>query len=272
MVAELSIFDYRFQGAKGLLDLSGICVFVGPTRLQRIPDRVHIFEPAALGSVFRAVQADYKLICLIDGYFGNTPSVWHKEILFALKSGVTVCGSSSMGALRAAELHSFGMVGFGWVYRAFRRGVLQDDDEVCVLHAVPELNFDALSEAMVNIRYSLRKMKNRRQLSRESEIRIGASLKDLHFSERNLPAVRSAFEHEFGNQGAAKFDLYESTKVDIKTQDAELMLSAVLSSPIASKNRNWAFPATNHWLRQFLVQNCDIPPIYRWHPTYERSD
>jgi len=90
------------------------CVFVGPTRLSRIPRHVHVFAPAALGSVFRAIDEGYRLICLIDGYFGNTPSVWHKEILFALKCGVTVCGSSSIGALRAAELHSFGMLGFGW--------------------------------------------------------------------------------------------------------------------------------------------------------------
>src|SRR6266567_6646615 len=138
-----------------MAESSEICVFVGPTRLSKIPDGIHIFAPAALGSLFRAVEAGYKRICLVDGYFGNMPSVWHKEILFALKNGVTVCGSSSMGALRAAELHTFGMVGFGWVYRAFRRGILQDDDEVCVIHAVPELNFDPLSEAMVNIRCSL---------------------------------------------------------------------------------------------------------------------
>ena len=252
--------------------MSEVCVFVGPTRLQRVPDRAHIFAPAALGSVFRAVQAGYKLICLIDGYFGNTPSVWHKEILFALKSGVTVCGSSSMGALRAAELHAFGMVGFGRVYRAFRCGVLRDDDEVCVLHAVPELNFEALSEAMVNIRFSLKKMRSRGLISRESEIRIASSLKELHFSKRSLPAVRRAFAREFGNQGAAKFDLYESTKVDIKTLDAELMLSVISSSPVACKNDGWEFPVTNHWLQQFLLQNADIPPICRWHPTYEGID
>jgi hypothetical protein len=255
----------RFR--KGLLDLSKICIFVGPTRLQRIPDQAHIFAPAALGSVFRAVLAGYKVICVIDGYFGNVPSVWQKEILFALKGGVTVCGASSMGALRAAELHAFGMVGFGWVYRAFRRGVLQDDDEVCVLHAVPELNFEALSEAMVNIRYSLKRMRNSRLISRESEMRIASSLKELHFSKRNLPAVRSAFEHEFGNQGAAKFALYENNKVDIKGLDAQLMLNAVLSSPIPCKNDGWQFPATNHWLKQFLAQDGDIPPISRWHPT-----
>ena len=247
--------------------LSEVCVFVGPTRLQRIPDRANIFAPAALGSIFRAVEAGYKRICLIDGYFGNIPSVWHKEILFALKSGVRVCGSSSMGALRAAELHAFGMEGFGWIYRAFRRGVLQDDDEVCVLHAIPELNFEPLSEAMVNIRYSLRRMRALRHISRESETRILASLKELHFTRRDLPAIRNAFEHEYGARGVARFDLYERTKVDIKTLDAELMLSAVASLPIAGQQDGWAFPMTNHWLQQFLIQNGDIPPLRRWRPT-----
>jgi hypothetical protein len=183
-----------------------------------------------------------------------------------------ICGSSSIGALRAAELHAFGMVGFGWVYRAFRRGVLQDDDEVCVLHAIPELNFDALSEAMVNIRYSLRKMRHRGQISRGSELRIASSLKQLHFSERNVPAIRSAFEHEFGNRGTAKFDLYEGAKVDIKSLDAELMLSAVSSGLTASASGTWEFPATSHWLYQFLMQTSDIPPLSRWHPTHKRLE
>jgi hypothetical protein len=248
-----------------------VCVFVGPTRLKKVPRRVHVFEPAALGSVFRAIDEGYKLICLIDGYFGNTPSVWHKEILFALKSGVTVCGSSSIGALRAAELHSFGMLGFGRVYRAFRRGVLQDDDEVCVLHAVPELGFEPLSEAMVNIRYSLKMMRRRRLIDRDAEFRITSRLKELHFSKRVPAAIGDAFEEEFGQQGAAKFDLYERTKVDIKALDADLMLEAVLSSSVASANNDWEFPVTSHWLQQFVAQDADIPPICRWHPNRRQN-
>lgn len=226
-----------------------------------------IFTPAALGSVFQAVLAGYKVICIIDGYFGNVPSVWHKEILFALQGGTAVCGSSSMGALRAAELHAFGMVGFGSVYRAYRRGVLKDDDEVCVVHSVQELNFEALSEPMVNIRYSLRSMRSRGLISRESEIRIASSLKEFHFSRRTLSAIRGAFEHEFGSMAAAKFDLYGASKVDIKALDAEMMLNAVLSSSVPRKREGWEFPATDHWLNQFLAQNGDIPPIARWHPT-----
>ncbi len=249
-----------------------ICVFVGPTRLNAVPDQVDLLAPAALGSVFRAVEAGYRRICLIDGYFGNVPSVWHKEILFALKCGASVYGSSSMGALRAAELHPYGMIGFGWIYRLFRRGVLQDEDEVCVLHAVPELNFDALSEAMVNIRYSLRKMRACRHISRESEIRIVSRLKELHFSERNLPTIRNAFDDEFGAQGAAKFELYERARVDIKSRDAELMLHAVTASSLAGHTGSWSFPATNHWLIQFLVQQDDIPAIERRTPSRGRTE
>jgi hypothetical protein len=241
-------------------------VFVGPTRLPRIPDEVDVLGPAALGSVFRAVEAGYRTICIIDGHFGNMPSVWHKEILFALAKGVMVCGSSSMGALRAAELHMFGMIGFGWIYRAFRRGVLQDDDEVCVLHAVPELNWAPLSEAMVNIRHSLKALRRRGHLSRESEARIAASLKQLHFSERDLAALRSAFELEFGAEGHAKFELYESAKVDIKALDADLMLCAIAALSGRQRTESLAFPMTTHWLNQFLFQNGDIPRLGRSRP------
>ena len=43
-------------------------------------------------------------------------------------------GASSMGALRAAELSQFGMVGIGEVYQAFKLGRLEDDDEVAIVH------------------------------------------------------------------------------------------------------------------------------------------
>ena len=248
--------------------MSKICVFVGPTRLQRIPDRAHVYTPAALGSIFRATQAGYRVICLIDGHFGNVPSVWHKEILYALKRGVTVCGAASIGALRAAELHGFGMLGFGWVYRAFRRGVLQDDDEVCVVHAVPELAFAPLSEAMVNIRCSLRKMRHQGKLSGESEVRIAAALKRLHFSKRTLAEVRNAFDAEFGKNGSVKFKLYERAKVDIKSLDAEAMLNAAVSSSLAIRNHAWEFPATDHWRFQFRIQQVDIPQLCQWRPEY----
>ena len=252
--------------------LTRSCVFVGPTRLQTIPAGVHIFAPAVLGSIFRAVQEGYKLICLIDGFFGNTPTVWHKEILFALTQGVSVCGSSSIGALRAAELHSLGMIGFGWVYRAFRRGTLVDDDEVCVIHAVAEFDFAPLTEAMVNIRYSLRSMRRRRQITRESERRIASALKARRFSARTNDAIGEAFQLEFGSDGSAIFELYRANKVDIKAIDAACMLGAIDHLTRRATDSSWELPITNYWIQQFLLEGDDIPPLDGWYPRILMND
>ncbi|MBV5331336.1 tfuA protein, partial [bacterium] len=63
--------------------------------------------------------------------------------------------ASSMGALRAAELHVFGMVGIGRVFADYRDLIHEDDDEVAVIHGPAELGYPALSEAMVNIRATI---------------------------------------------------------------------------------------------------------------------
>jgi hypothetical protein len=78
----------------------------------------------------------YRTIGLIDGFFGNVPAPWHKEILYAMGRGVKVYGAASMGAIRAAELHRYGMKGAGRIFQAYRLGLLTDDDEVCVLHSI----------------------------------------------------------------------------------------------------------------------------------------
>ena len=60
-----------------------------------------------------------------------------------------------MGALRAAELHTFGMRGVGRIFEAFRDGEVEDDDEVAVVHGPAELGYLVLSEPMFNIRATL---------------------------------------------------------------------------------------------------------------------
>src|SRR5690348_7830328 len=106
-------------------------VFVGPT-LSRHPvlaSKAFAWRPPATeGDVYRAAMKRPEAIALIDGQFENVPSVWHKEILWALSQGIAVFGAASMGALRAAELDRFGMIGVGAVYEAFRDGRLGDDD------------------------------------------------------------------------------------------------------------------------------------------------
>ena len=135
-----------------------VVIFTGPTLAARDGraelDAVYL-PPASQGDVYRVARDRPDAIGIIDGYFDCVPAVWHKEILWAMYHGIHVYSSGSIGALRAAELTTFRMVGIGWVFEAFRDGLLENDDEVTVAHAAEDLDYRPLSEAMVNIRRTL---------------------------------------------------------------------------------------------------------------------
>jgi hypothetical protein len=76
-----------------------------------------------------------------------------------------VFGSAGAGALRAAELETFGMRGIGWVFQAFRDGTLDQDDEVAVQCGNRADGYRPRSEAMVNIRQTLRAARRERLIS-----------------------------------------------------------------------------------------------------------
>src|SRR5258708_5321121 len=105
-----------------------VVVFVGPTlplETARLELDAIYRPPVAQGDVWRAARLNPRAIGIIDGYFEGVPTVWHKEILWAMAQGIHVVGAASMGALRAAELKDFGMEGVGPIYEAFVRGDLE---------------------------------------------------------------------------------------------------------------------------------------------------
>jgi hypothetical protein len=99
-------------------------------------------------------QSHPAIIGIIDGYFEVTPTVWHREILWAMAQGPTSTEAPA-SALRSAELCSFGIVEVGSIFAAYRDGILADDDEVAVMHGSEELGYTTLTEAMINIRATL---------------------------------------------------------------------------------------------------------------------
>lgn len=111
--------------------------------------------PAEAGDMLRLRAARGAIVCLIDGYFDHRPAVRHKELLLLLSRGVAVVGAASIGALRAAEMHSFGLIGIGAIYRAYADGRLTGDDEVALAHAPERLQWKALSLPLVDCRANL---------------------------------------------------------------------------------------------------------------------
>ncbi len=170
-----------------------IIVFLGPSLDQNEAPRIldAIYQPpAAQGDVVRAVMSlKADCIVLIDGVFATAPAVRHKEILWALDRGVHVYGASSMGALRAAELHAYGMEGHGLIYRWYRAIPLADDDEVAVAMMPAELGSQALSDALIDIRLTLRRAERSRIISSAMRRRLEATARDLHFIDRTYTAL-----------------------------------------------------------------------------------
>jgi hypothetical protein len=169
-----------------------IFVFTGPTlspeeALTEL-DAVYL-PPAAQGDVYRASLDQPWAIAVIDGYFERVPSVWHKEILWAMAQGIHVFGSASMGALRAAELATFGMVGVGSIFEAFKSGELEDDDEVAVAHASAEQGYRAASDAMVNIRTTIASAVSSAVIEGATGESLVRMAKDLYYADRCYPVL-----------------------------------------------------------------------------------
>jgi thiopeptide-type bacteriocin biosynthesis protein len=174
---------------------TNVCVFLGPTlplRQARKLLRATFFGPATQGDVLRVVQRRPAVIAVIDGAFHFVPSIWHKEILAALEQGILVYGGASIGALRAAELAHYGMIGVGEIYERFHSGKWEDDDEVAVTFAPKEQQYRPLSLAMVDIRDICEAAASARAIEYQSASGIVSVAKDLYFPQRIWPTIEQS--------------------------------------------------------------------------------
>lgn len=203
-------------------------VFLGPTLSVEAARReldAEYWPPAAQGDVLAALASAPRAIGIIDGFFDRVPSIWHKEILFALESGCHVFGASSMGALRAAELHDFGMRGVGEIFTAYRDGVLDDDDEVAVLHGDADSGYREMSDAMVNIRDVVVRARDAGLFDRVTADELLRAVKTMHYPGRSFRAVTALLRQGgLPDTVIANFDALVSRTVPSKRRDAVALL------------------------------------------------
>lgn len=232
-----------------------VYVFTGPT-ISPAEARAELeavyLPPAAEGDVFRAALKRPQAIGIIDGYFQSTPSVRHKEILWAMSQGIHVFGSASIGALRAAELAAFGMEGIGTIFEFYRDGVLEDDDEVATAHGPAEVGFRGGSEAMVNIRQTLRKAERVGVISIELRTALESIGKELFYPDRSYPVMlRCASECRLPEAELARFRQWlPEGRVNQKREDALAMLRLIhrrLAEGLDPKTVSYSFQHTSMW-------------------------
>jgi hypothetical protein len=229
-------------------------LFVGPTLTQAeiaaLCDFVCL-PPVAQGDVLRSVKARPRAIGIVDGYFDGVPAVWHKEILWAMTQGIHVFGSASMGALRAAELHPFGMRGVGRIFEAYRSGEIEDDDEVAVLHGPAETGYVSLSEPLVNIRATLEQAERAGMVSRDTRAAMSELAKGLFYQERSWERVLAPGGAAASTEEIRRLREWLPTgRVDQKRLDAHAMINAMqefLAADPGQLRPRFKFEWTDMW-------------------------
>ena len=235
-----------------------IAVFLGPSLRKdqacALLDADY-YPPARKGDVYRIIASGVKTIILIDGVFHTTPSVWQRELLDALEQGIQVMGASSMGALRAAELHQFGMIGGGTIFEWYRDGIIDGDDEVALWHGPEEYEFRPLSEPLVNIRYTLLMAVRDQCLTTLQAQELTAYAKQLYYPKRSYrQLLNSSVVKGWSRDQVATLAHYFSTNaIDLKMLDAIRMLRYSAGRDNRKRERpkpqesHYSFEADNAW-------------------------
>lgn len=172
-----------------------VIIFLGPSlsheRARRIFAGADYRPPAKKGDLLRlAADPEVRMVGLVDGVFlQDYPPTPIEVYQLARKQGVLLAGAASLGALRAVELEKFGMVGIGRVFRLYRSGRINADDEVAVTFAPEEGSYGLQSEAMIDIRYNLYLAYKKSIISRQAKMAIARVAKDIYFPHRNYAHI-----------------------------------------------------------------------------------
>lgn len=231
-----------------------IAVFSGPTishrDISQFMDCVCL-PPVRHGDIIRLQRQPVEAIGIIDGYFEGAQSVWHKEILHALDSDIPVFGSASMGALRAAECHVFGMTGVGRIFEWYRDGVIEGDDEVAVVHGPEETGYLVTSLPMVDVRATLDNAFKFDIINNQQRALLLEIAKGTYYKGRTWQLVLDTANDVLNSES-----LYRNlrgwlikNKVNQKRKDALEMLSLMRSKP-------WRKPAKR--IKSFHFQHTSI--------------
>jgi hypothetical protein len=207
-----------------------VIAFAGPSlpRSRRAEFRgVEWKPPVEAGDLLKLPPGSATTLCLIDGYFDHRPAVRHKEILLLLSRGTVIFGASSIGALRAAEMHPFGMIGIGEIFRAYARGTIVGDDEVALIHGAAEHDWRSFSVPLVDVRATLVRARRTGIIGAMEARRLLRSAAAIHYVERDWTAILAAGADPERRLGLAEW--LRTHEVAQKRLDAEACVGAALA-------------------------------------------
>lgn len=234
---------------------------VGPTlpdARQRAGDLV-VRGPAIQGDIFQAVEEGVTVIGLVDGGFEYTAPVWHKEVLYALSAGVTVLGAASMGALRAAECHVFGMLGVGKIFQDYLNGSRVDDSDVAQIHGPAELGWVPLSEPLVNVSATIDALMDKQFVSIDEASRLNAVARSIFFKDRTWRSIMESADFIEEERKHRITIALPACQINQKRADAIELLTVMsrLADRRSAPKLDWQFQRTTLW-NEMVKQHSEV--------------
>ncbi|GHD83458.1 hypothetical protein GCM10010336_75300 [Streptomyces goshikiensis] len=218
-----------------------IHVFVGPTLAKTEPQLavpgVRVCPPARHGDLFDGALHAGDTVVLVDGVYHQALALRHKEILAAMGRGISMIGAASIGALRAAELTPFGMLGVGTIYTSYVRGEIDGDDEVAVGQA-PDGQWDALTWPVVNLRHVLHLAQAAHVLKQDRAAHLLDALRAVYYPQRTAAAVWAVCRR----QGETDFAAWLAGRLDQNRHFGDLKRADALTA-LRTALTGWAQPA-----------------------------
>lgn len=209
--------------------MQDVVIFLGPSLEVDTAEKIlaaRYLPPAKRGDLTDVVNSGVKIIGLIDGFFFQNSAVAHREILYGLRKGISVVGASSMGALRAAELYPYGMIGIGKIYEAYKSGRLVSDDEVALIF--DPVTYKPLSEPLVNIRYNIYLAEEEGVIDKNVGKILLNIAKGLYYPKRSYKTILKMAEGKIKEEMLTRFKNFITTrKRDLKMEDTILALKKI---------------------------------------------
>lgn len=199
-----------FDDAKSILDSTDNIEVVYKRPIQR-------------GDLNLALKENPDIIVIIDGVFHQNSAVGHKEILNVLNNGVEVFGASSMGALRASELDTLGMIGIGYCYKQYADGAIDSDDDVAVM--LDSDSLEALSVPLISMNYVFSNALSENIITPSEKEELSRIAKATFYPKRNYADTLS--KSSLSNDKKSDLINFIRESEDIKRQDAIELLNYI---------------------------------------------
>jgi hypothetical protein len=136
------------------LSSAPIIIFAGPS-IKTIPEQYYsnmlIYPPIKAGDLEPLLKLTPGICVIIDGLFGKNRAIAPFECIDLINLGWRLIGASSIGALRAADLYTMGMIGIGEIYNMYRLGTCTSDADVAVVYDTSGTHTKELTISIVHI-------------------------------------------------------------------------------------------------------------------------